>query len=76
MRDRLRDIVFLVAVLGGTATLATGLLRPLARASVRPSRTIVGAVALDSIVGQVDAPFRRRWTEQGLVPAAPRRSWP
>jgi hypothetical protein len=71
MRARLRDIVFLVVALGGAGALAAGLLRPLARASARPSQPIVGAAVLGPIVDQVDATFRHKWTEQGLVPAAP-----
>ena len=71
MQARLRDIVFLVVVLGGAGTLAAGLLRPLARLTARPSRPIVGAAALGPIVGQVDGAFRLRWTEQRLIPAAP-----
>ncbi len=67
MRARLRDLVFLIAVMGGAAALAVGLLRPLARASVRP---VVAAPAPGPNVGQVDTTFRQRWAEQGLTPAA------
>ncbi|MGP0064822.1 MAG: DUF1549 domain-containing protein [Isosphaeraceae bacterium] len=71
MRSRLRDIVFLVVVLGGAGALAAGLLRPMGQDPGRPSRPIVARPNSGSIVGRVDAIFHRLWTEQGLVPAAP-----
>ena len=70
MRARLRDIVFLVVALSGAGALAAGLLRPLARSPERPSKPIVAPSDLGPIVAQVNATFRRLWTEQGLVPAS------
>jgi hypothetical protein len=71
MRARLRDIVFLVVVLGGAGALAAALLRPLGRGPARPSRPIVATSDLGPVVSRVDATFRRLWTEQELVPASP-----
>ena len=71
MRARLRDIVFLVVALGGAGALAASLLRPLRRDPERPAGPILATPDLGPIVGQVDATFRRLWSEQGLVPAPP-----
>ena len=71
MRARLRDLVFLLVVLGGAGSLAAGLLRPLRRDPVSPSRPIVGAMDFRPIVATVDATFHKLWTDQGMVPATP-----
>ena len=71
MRARLRDVVFLLVVLGGAGSLAAGLLRPLRRESVPPSRLSVGVSDRGPIVARVDATFRQEWTDQGMVPASP-----
>ncbi len=66
-----RDLVFWVVTLGGGMTLATGLLRPMERASAHPTRPITAAADLGPIVARVNATFRSLWAEQGLAPAAP-----
>ena len=70
MRTRLRDIVFFVVVLSGAGTLAAGLLRPLGRSAARPTKPIQVSTELGPIVGEVNAIFRRQWTDQGVAPTS------
>ncbi len=71
MRARLRDVVFLLIALGGAGSLAAGLLRPLRREAVPPSRPSVGVSDREPIVARVDATFRQQWTDQEMAPASP-----
>ena len=71
MRARLRDVVFLLVVLGGAGSLAAGLLRPLRREPSRPSRPIVARVGsrTDRRPGRRDVPSTvdRAGTGPGLA---------
>ena len=69
----IRDLLFLGVVLGGAGVLGVGLLRPPGSASSVPPK---GAESrnharddLRSVVAEVDAPFRRGWSEPWLDPA-------
>src|SRR5690349_21721472 len=73
MKPSIRDIGFLVVVLGGLAGLVGGLLRPSGRVAASPARSRPDAARteLGPIVARVDESFRKRWAEQELVPATP-----
>jgi hypothetical protein len=73
MKASIRDVGFLVVVLGGVASLAGGLLQPLSRVAASPARSRPDAAGteLGPIVARVDETFRKRWAEQKLVPTAP-----
>ncbi len=73
MKVPVRDVVFLVVVLGGAGSLAAGLLRPVGRVGASPSspRAAITRSDLCPLVARVDEAFRKRWTEQKLSAAAP-----
>ena len=66
-----RDVVFLVAVVGGTGIMGAGLLRSSGSPSAEPSKPLAVRSDLRTIVEAVDRSFREGWGEQKLVPAAP-----
>ena len=67
---RLRDLIFVIVVLGGGLALARGTLRPtVAAPSPRPGQPNARA-DLGPIVADVNAAFERRWAEKG-TPVAP-----
>jgi Protein of unknown function (DUF1549)/Protein of unknown function (DUF1553) len=65
-----RDALFLAVVVGGTAIMGAGLLRPSGSPATQPPKPLTLKSDLQTIVKQVDASFRRRWEEQSLVAAA------
>jgi hypothetical protein len=73
MKPSIRDVGFLLVVLGGVSGLVGGLLRPSGRVAASPARSRPDAAGteLGQIVARVDESFRKRWGEQKLVPAAP-----
>jgi hypothetical protein len=66
---RLRDIIFVSVVLGGSLALARGVLRtpPLSALPPVPAKSTTSP--LGPIVDQVNAAFQGRWAEKGLTPA-------
>jgi Protein of unknown function (DUF1549)/Protein of unknown function (DUF1553) len=71
MKFPVRDIAFIIVVLGGAGSLVGGLLRPSARFAASSSRSNPAAAVPDlkPIAARVDDVFRRRWAEQKLTAA-------
>ena len=71
---RLRDMMFVIVVLGGGLALARGTLRPTGSTPLPPEKGAARA-NLGPIVAKVNAAFERRWTEKRVPIALPQPSW-
>jgi hypothetical protein len=69
----IRDVLFVGVVLGGAAALGAGLLRPPGeppkRARAMEAEATARSADIRPVVAELDADFRRRWSERGLAPS-------
>lgn len=68
---RLRDLIFVSVIVGGGLALARTTLGPGNSNSTSAKLTLKTAAPAEPVVAEVDAAFRRRWTEQGLHASEP-----